>query len=496
MIPSNPNCGAPIAIIGGGLAGLTLSIGLTHNAIPHQIYESAAAFAEIGAGIALGPNSVKALQLLDPAIAEGFNRCVTYNDGVDTDKFGNGVGSNSDEWMDVRVGMEDGFNDLITTVRYQSMEGSSSTPGRACFHRARFLDELLKLIPPSTAHFGKTLTTIKSSSKDQDENENLVLHFADGTTATASAVIACDGIKSVVRRSYILGTDNHNPAAARPQPTNEYAYRGMFTRQKFASLTKGRLSPGKGTIFCGDHGYIVMYPVEKGAFMNMVAIKRESGTSEFADDDNDDHHYHHHDGHGQSFVPSKKDDATADWVQSVTTDTVLADFSGWGEPIRTLLSQIERPERWGLFDHYLPAPTYVKGKVVIMGDAAHASTPHQGQGAGMAFEDSLILSGVLGQILGSSIEKDQLPVSVINARIEACFRGYDAVRRPRTQKLCRTSREMGEIIEFVAPGLGSDLAKIKDNLDQRMNWIWDVDLQAEIQRAVDIANGILQGSAA
>ena len=108
MAESKPSSPTPIAIIGGGLAGLTLSIGLSHNNIPHQIYESAGAFAEIGAGIALGPNSVKALQLLDPAINDGFKKCVTYNNGVDTDECGNGLGPKSAEWMDIRVGMKDG----------------------------------------------------------------------------------------------------------------------------------------------------------------------------------------------------------------------------------------------------------------------------------------------------------------------------------------------------------------------------------------------------
>ncbi|KAI1612438.1 hypothetical protein EDD36DRAFT_236733 [Exophiala viscosa] len=468
MADSKPSSPAPIAIIGGGLAGLTLSIGLSHNNIPHQIYESAGAFAEIGAGIALGPNSVKALQLLDPAINDGFKKCVTYNDGVETDEFGSSLGPKSAEWLDMRIGMRDGFNDLITTVTHKG----SSIPGRACFHRARFLDELLKLIPPSTAQFGKALRSIKPA---EDQEENLVLHFADSTTATASAVIACDGIKSVVRRSLLEEYPGH--PALRPQSTGEFAYRAMFTKERFVSLTKGRLSPGKGTLFCGDHGYIVMYPVEKGAFMNMVAIKHEPRPSES------------NANHSQYFTPSVKEEAN--WVQPVTTETVIADFANWGEPIQALLSEIQRPERWALFDH-LPAPTYVKGKVVIMGDAAHASTPHQGQGAGMAFEDSFVLSGVLGKVLGPSREGAEASASTVNAKIEACFRAYDAVRRPRTQKLCKTSREMGEMIEYVAPEFGDDLAKIKDNLDQRMDWIWDVDLPAEVQRAIDIANGILQ----
>jgi salicylate hydroxylase len=99
-VPEKPS----IAIVGGGLAGLTLSIGLTRHGIPHKIYESAPAFAEIGAGIALGPNSITALELLDSRIKEGLKKCITYNEGVDAEGSGNG----KEEFMEVRVGEEEG----------------------------------------------------------------------------------------------------------------------------------------------------------------------------------------------------------------------------------------------------------------------------------------------------------------------------------------------------------------------------------------------------
>lgn len=72
-----------IAIIGGGLAGLTLSIGLTRCGIKHKIYEAASAFAEIGAGIAMGPNAVSALTLIDRRIRDCYDRCATYNESKD-----------------------------------------------------------------------------------------------------------------------------------------------------------------------------------------------------------------------------------------------------------------------------------------------------------------------------------------------------------------------------------------------------------------------------
>ncbi|KAH7354903.1 salicylate 1-hydroxylase-like protein [Rhexocercosporidium sp. MPI-PUGE-AT-0058] len=461
-----------IAIIGGGLGGLTLSIGLTHHNIPHKIYESTSAFAEIGAGIALGPNSITALELIDPRIKGVLERCVSYNEGLDS----KGRGEGREEWLDVRSGEEKDFNELITTIRHMG----SPKPGRACVHRARFLEGLVDLIPPSIPQFSKSLISITSlpSANPSIDQLQLSLLFSDGTTATADAVIACDGIKSTIRQNYVLDLSSD---VSRPVPTGDVAYRGMFSRDDFLGIVGGTIDAGKGTLFCGQESYVVMYPVEKGSMMNMVAIKRLSSSSQTQTHD------------------------SKTWLHSVSYETMLSDFVNWGTPIRDLLKQFKSSQRWALYDH-LPVPTYVRGRVALMGDAAHATTPHQGQGAGMAFEDALVLSNIMGQVLtktstdtssssssSSTSEKDgEEAKSDFSEEIEACFQAYDGVRRARTQRVTETSRQMGEVVRFVGEGIGRDFAKMKRDLDGRMQWIWDVDLPGEIERGVDIAEGVLR----
>lgn len=66
-----------LAIVGGGLAGLTLSIGLSKFGIKHTIYESANSLSDIGAGISTGKNAISALALIDPRIIECYDRCST-----------------------------------------------------------------------------------------------------------------------------------------------------------------------------------------------------------------------------------------------------------------------------------------------------------------------------------------------------------------------------------------------------------------------------------
>lgn len=62
---------------------MTLSIGLTRRGIKHKIYEAASAFAEIGAGICMGPNAIGALTLIDPRIRDCYDLCGTYNESED-----------------------------------------------------------------------------------------------------------------------------------------------------------------------------------------------------------------------------------------------------------------------------------------------------------------------------------------------------------------------------------------------------------------------------
>ncbi|KAI4592837.1 hypothetical protein KJ359_010390 [Pestalotiopsis sp. 9143b] len=313
------------------------------------------------------------------------------------------------------------------------------------------------LIPDTTTTFGKTLVSIDEPAS-RNSQDPLLLTFSDGTTVEASAVVACDGIKSPSRSKYVLvGADS---ALLRPCPSEEFAYRGVYTQEEFNKITNGTISSTSGTLWCGKDAYVVMYPIEKGHFMNMVCVRRYLPISE-------------------DFKPPSSADKS--WVQPVDHDTMMADFASWGAPIRALLSEIKRPERWFLFDH-LPAPTFVKDRVALVGDAAHATTPHQGQGAGMAFEDSLVLSNILGSLYDSSHSP-----GLSAASIEAAFHAYDLVRRPRSLELVRSSREMGLIVEYGSEDIGEDLSKLKTELDTRMSWIWDIDLKGEIRKGIEIA---------
>jgi salicylate hydroxylase len=150
---------------------------------------------------------------------------------------------------------------------------------------------------------------------------------------------------------------------------------------------------------------------------------------------------------------------------------MVEDYKHWSSPIRALMANLKSPDIWALFNH-LPAPTYYIKKpfICLIGDAAHASTPHQGAGAGMCIEDVYVLSQLLSQCHAKS-------------ELERAFYAYDAVRRPRSQKLVKTSEEAGMLWDFELPEVGDDLDELERNARSRMDWIWDYDISEDVERA-------------
>jgi salicylate hydroxylase len=137
------------------------------------------------------------------------------------------------------------------------------------------------------------------------------------------------------------------------------------------------------------------------------------------------------------------------------------------------------PIKWGLF-HHPSTSTYHRGRVVLLGDSAHASLPFQAAGAAQGLEDALVLSGVLAEL-----DKLHQIGYDMTAQIEAGLEAYDSVRRPRAQKQLEQSAEVSRMIFFQHEKAGDDMSKILPMLQQgRFDWLWfrDVEHDAEIAR--------------
>jgi salicylate hydroxylase len=129
------------------------------------------------------------------------------------------------------------------------------------------------------------------------------------------------------------------------------------------------------------------------------------------------------------------------------------------------------PSQWAIFEHP-PISTYTHCRVAILGDAAHASTPHQGAGAGQAIEDALVLAELLGD-----------PHVVTAEHVVAAFEAYDAVRRPRSQRAVTSSAENGYLLCLQLDGVGDGGEKIKAAMQERLHWLWDLDVEGHVEEA-------------
>ncbi|EQL01553.1 salicylate 1-hydroxylase [Ophiocordyceps sinensis CO18] len=230
-----------IAIVGGGIGGLCLAIGLAnHQHLRVSIFEAASAFTEIGAGLALGPNAQQALRLLSHAAERAFRNQATANSSPEF----------SNTWFDFRRGI-----DGLSLGKMENKTGQQQT-----VHRAKFLDELAKLIPQGVAHFGKRLARLEETGLS-----DILLHFTDGTTATADCVIGADGVHSTVRK-HLLGAAT---PAATPVFSGIVAYRGLIPIE-VADEVLGEYAHN-AYLWCGKGGMVMSYPIDFGRLVNVVA---------------------------------------------------------------------------------------------------------------------------------------------------------------------------------------------------------------------------------
>lgn len=403
-----------IAVIGGGIGGLALTLGLLKY--PHidvHVYESAPSFGEIGAGVAFGPNAQRALEIISPIAAAALQEHAT----------GNMWASHANNFATQIVGKGPNAGQVIALQK--------NAAGMQSVHRAHFLEELVKGVPSTRAHFNKRLDSI-----DDKEDEQVVMHFRDGTSATADAVIGADGIHSHVR-DHLLGKDNGMLTFS-----GSVAYRCLVPMDH-AVEKLGAEFANNSYMICGPGKAVISYPIDHGEILNIAVMDFEA---------------EHWD--------------MAKWILPTEHKEVAAMFDGWSKTTADLIELLDTPDlaAWALFDTN-PAPFHNKGRVAMLGDAAHATTPFQGQGAGQAVEDAVVLTALLGSRVTS-------PSEIPNA-----FTAYDQVRRPRSQRVVTTSRDAGKLLGMQAEGVGENVEKAGKLFETQMHWIWQRNQNAQIKEA-------------
>jgi salicylate hydroxylase len=242
----------------------------------------------------------------------------------------------------------------------------------------------------------------------------VTLRFADGRQATGDLVIGADGIHSVVRE-YVAGP-------AEPIWWRQIAWRGLAP----AAIGHAAGVALRQQIFMGPDGQFLTYYVADGRLVNWVGFTPSDGWREES------------------------------WSARGDRDEALALFAGWHPEVRDVIAGTEAIFRWALFDRP-PLETWTRGRVTLLGDAAHPMLPFRGQGAAQSIEDGFVLARCL------AANRDDP---------EQAIAGYATRRRERTAALQAASREAGDSRQRSARMRADRAGQVAD-----YDWVWGYDVE-------------------
>ncbi|KAI0549717.1 salicylate hydroxylase [Xylaria curta] len=403
-----------VAIIGGGLAGVTLGNALIqHPHIEVHIYESAPQFSERGAAVGLAINAQTALHHLLPQASE-----VLMSAGA--------VPMNSTRVM---VGGGPYTGRLVFDL-------AGTDPG-VVVHRASLLRELLAPLPKETLHVNKKLSKLSESS------DGVEVNFTDGTTMLYDAVIGADGIFSTVR-DYVL-RDVSTKYNCKASPAGFWDCRNLVSFENAkAALGEELFKLDRQYGWVSDGAFIMHDVLENGTTVQCVICAVEK------DEPQD---------RGRPLTKELLDAALAGSLMSAHTRAMI-----------DLLLDQPSPRCYSEWEHKR-TPAYSSGRVCIVGDAAHATTPWQGSGAGMAIEDAMVLGKLLANVHSP---RD----------IKAAFLAFSDVRMPRCQRIIDSSRQTGTIFCGQDPETRLRPEKLKEALMMRWGHIYGMNHEEHIAEAL------------
>ncbi|OAG37335.1 hypothetical protein AYO21_08412 [Fonsecaea monophora] len=326
-----------VTIIGGGLAALSLALSLRKQDVPCAIYELRDESYRKGGDIALAPN---ALRVLDHVGAYGKARKLGYN--YDTFEMMNSAGKSLGSFRN-------GGQDLFS---YSALRINRDVVRKVLIEEVK-----VQRIP---IHFNKKCVKV-SESEDQ-----VMAHFEDGEIVSSKFLVGADGIHSRVRQYLYPGSE--------AQYSGLLVVLGHTTRDKIAQTWDGAKVP---CMYFGKDGAFTILPSsynghEVGYFATLDVPDRGEEWDRLETDKEQI---------GQIFEEVVQDASWPTIVKDLLKATALPDFRSW--PFAKV------PD----LENYVST----SGRIILVGDAAHAIPPSGGQGAAMAFEDAETLSYVLGK---------------------------------------------------------------------------------------------------
>ena len=320
-----------ILIAGGGIGGMAAALACAHEGTDVALFERASVFTEMGAGVQLSPNVVRVLQ------SWGLKEALAAVVAVP-------------EQLQVRsaiTGAELGLLRLGAAI--QSRYGAPYvTIQRADLHNLL----LAEVMRRDRAQLSLEIEVKGFNQTD----EGVVAQLSNGTLVQGDALIGADGGFSVVRQQLL-----HDGV---PTPTGQLAYRALVPQDSLPVSLRSQ----QVTAWLGPQMHVVQYPVRGGDYLNVVAIVHDT----------------------------LKGDLSA-WDHTANAMHLQRRMTGTASTLQALIAAIPFWRLWGLSIRppMSGAHEQAKGRVALLGDAAHPMLPYLAQGAGMAIEDALVLSQVL-----------------------------------------------------------------------------------------------------
>jgi len=326
----------PLFLVGGGIGGLATALALGQNHVATQLFEQSPAFTEVGAGIGLGPNAVRRLQawgLLDVLQAKAF-------------------APSRLKVMDAKTGQQLGCLPMAKDF-VQRYGAPYLTIHRADLHQV--LLDAVNAQGLTQLHLGHQLL----SGQTHTQAVQTQWLNPDGQTVSheCQALVGVDGINSRVRE---LAWETQ-----KLQASGHWAYRSLLPMQ---ALPLAWRSDDMG-LWLGPRLHVVHYPVRGGEWLNVVVL-----------------------------LEAGQEVQTPGWDShrspQQTADDLNQALQGTCSRLQDLVRMSEHWRAWSLFDRspLQTAKDMAKGRVALLGDAAHPMLPYLAQGAGMAIEDAEVLA--------------------------------------------------------------------------------------------------------
>lgn len=255
-----------------------------------------------------------------------------------------------------------------------------------------------------------------------EQRSGVELHFADGASIVADLVVGADGVHSAIRR--------HVAGDVRCKFSGTVGYRGLIAVEDMPSLPDA--TPLQ--FWAGPGRHLLHYSIEGGRTVNFLAVVR---------------------------VPEW---TNTGWMEECAVSDAVDAFAGWYPAVTEMVGATKVGARWGLHD-LAPLRRWHSERVVLIGDAAHAMMPHQGQGANQTIEDAIVLA-------------DCLADADMPGDLRAALGRYEQRRRRRTVAVQWLSRRTADLMHLPdGPDIGPRDAAFT-NLYSSLAWIHAYDAHA------------------